>query len=247
MAGSLLYALLRAVLEAVAVARTDRRTLESEVLALRRQVQVLERQIKRVSWKPADRMILAALRERLPRSAWAGLLVRPETVLGWHRALVRRPRSAADLKRGPRADPAAGAGEPGFVALDAGSQFVVPALIVVAVAAAAVHFALPPLPLVVRRALVTPFVAVAAGIYWNVIAQVTGGHGFKLTASQAIADPHTAELILGFLIVFPPVYYAMLIYASRQVATREGVWSNGRSGTPFSLRAWSLASAGWVS
>ncbi len=57
MAGSLLYALLRAVLEAVAVARTDRRTLESEVLALRRQVQVLERQIKRVSWKPADRMI----------------------------------------------------------------------------------------------------------------------------------------------------------------------------------------------
>ncbi len=35
MAGSLLYALLRAVLEAVAVARTDRRTLEAEVLALR--------------------------------------------------------------------------------------------------------------------------------------------------------------------------------------------------------------------
>jgi len=38
-AGSLLYALLRAVLEAVAVARNDRRTLEAEVLALRRQVQ----------------------------------------------------------------------------------------------------------------------------------------------------------------------------------------------------------------
>jgi hypothetical protein len=34
-------------------------------------------------------MVLAALRERIPRSGWAGLLVKPETVLGWHRALVR--------------------------------------------------------------------------------------------------------------------------------------------------------------
>jgi hypothetical protein len=64
--------------------------LKAEVLALRRQVQVLERQIERVRWEPGDRMILAALRERLPRSAWAALLVQPETVLGWHRELVRR-------------------------------------------------------------------------------------------------------------------------------------------------------------
>ena len=35
-------------------------------------------------------MILAAFRDRLSRSGWAGLLVRPQTVLGWHRALVRR-------------------------------------------------------------------------------------------------------------------------------------------------------------
>jgi putative transposase len=64
--------------------------LRAEVLALRRQVQVLERQIKRVRWEPGDRMILAALRERLPRSAWAALLVKPETVLDGHRELVRR-------------------------------------------------------------------------------------------------------------------------------------------------------------
>ncbi len=37
---------------------------------------------------------MAALCARLPRSAWAGLLVRPETVLGWHRALVRRKWAA---------------------------------------------------------------------------------------------------------------------------------------------------------
>jgi hypothetical protein len=39
-------------------------------------------------------MVIAALRARLPSSAWAGLLVRPETVLGWHRALVRRKWAA---------------------------------------------------------------------------------------------------------------------------------------------------------
>src|SRR5215472_10176834 len=43
----------------------------------------------------ADRMILAALGRQLPANAL--LLVRPATILGWHRALVRRrgPLSAA--------------------------------------------------------------------------------------------------------------------------------------------------------
>jgi putative transposase len=36
-----------------------------------RQVQVLERQIKRVRWTPADGMVLAAVCDRLPGSAWA--------------------------------------------------------------------------------------------------------------------------------------------------------------------------------
>jgi hypothetical protein len=38
-------------------------------------------------------MVLAALRDRLPRTAWAALRVQPETVLGWHRDLVRRSDS----------------------------------------------------------------------------------------------------------------------------------------------------------
>src|SRR5437870_3205401 len=49
-------------------------------------------------------MVLAALRDRIPRSGWAGLLVRPETVLGWHRALVRR-KWAAYLRRPRRGRP----------------------------------------------------------------------------------------------------------------------------------------------
>jgi hypothetical protein len=82
------------LLDALATSHADQADLQAEVLALRRQVQVLERQIKRVRWSPGDRMVLAALRERIPRSGWAGLLVRPETVLGWHRALMRRKWAA---------------------------------------------------------------------------------------------------------------------------------------------------------
>jgi transposase len=85
----LLYSLVRVLLDAIATSQQDQAKLHAEVLALRRQVQVLERQIKRVRWTPADRMGLAALRERLPRTAWGTLPVKPETVLGWHRELVR--------------------------------------------------------------------------------------------------------------------------------------------------------------
>ena len=99
-----LYSILRILLDAIATSRRDQAKLQAEVLVLRRQVQVLERQIKRVKWTPADRMVLAALRDRLPRSAWAALRVQPETVLGWHRDLVRR-RWAGYRDRPSRARP----------------------------------------------------------------------------------------------------------------------------------------------
>jgi len=101
---SLLYSLLRALLDVIATSRGDQAQLQAEVLALRRQVQVLERQIKRLRWTPGDRMLMAALHDHLPQSAWAGLLVRPETVLGWHRTLVRR-KWAAYLRRPKRGRP----------------------------------------------------------------------------------------------------------------------------------------------
>jgi polyhydroxyalkanoate synthesis regulator phasin len=40
---SLLYSMLRVLLDVVVISRSDRAKLEAEVLALRRQVQVLER------------------------------------------------------------------------------------------------------------------------------------------------------------------------------------------------------------
>jgi putative transposase len=98
--GLLLYSLLRVLLDVLVTSHGDQAKLQAEVLALRRQVQVLERQIKRAHWSPGDRIVLAALRDRIPRSGWAGLLVKPQTVLGWQRALVRRKWAA--YRRRPR-------------------------------------------------------------------------------------------------------------------------------------------------
>src|SRR5438094_104431 len=59
----------------------------------RREVQQMGRNRQRaetwICWRPAIAMVLAALRERIPRSG-LGLLVNPEPVLGWYRALVLR-------------------------------------------------------------------------------------------------------------------------------------------------------------
>ena len=63
---------------------------EAELLLLRHELSVLRRSVKRPRLRTWDRMIMSALAMRLPRSSWGALIVGPETVLGWHRALIRR-------------------------------------------------------------------------------------------------------------------------------------------------------------
>lgn len=84
------YALARIVLDLISILGRDQAADRAELLALRQQVRVLDRQIKRVHWQPADRLILASLLSRAPTDALAGWLVRPATVIGWQRELVRR-------------------------------------------------------------------------------------------------------------------------------------------------------------
>ena len=61
-----------------------------ELLVLRHQVKVLQRQGKRPRLSRLDRVLFAATSARLPRGSWSSFLVRPETLLRWHRELVRR-------------------------------------------------------------------------------------------------------------------------------------------------------------
>ena len=73
------------------LARSDR-AKDAEILILRHQVAVLQRQVKapRLSW--ADRAVLAALARLLPSSQLRRLrlIISPHTVLRWHADLVRR-------------------------------------------------------------------------------------------------------------------------------------------------------------
>ncbi|MFI9836267.1 hypothetical protein ACIHFD_04490 [Nonomuraea sp. NPDC051941] len=71
------------------------RDKDVEILVLRHQIAILERQLgadTRVRFAPEDRALLAALLTSLPREVLRRLrlLVRPDTVLRWHRDLMKR-------------------------------------------------------------------------------------------------------------------------------------------------------------
>src|SRR5204862_3887802 len=76
---------------------------DAEILALRHQLAVLQRQLgeQRIRFEPADPAWLAALLHLLPRPSLhrLRLLVRPDTILRWHRDLLARRHAAASRPR----------------------------------------------------------------------------------------------------------------------------------------------------
>jgi hypothetical protein len=79
----------RAIQLLVLLARSNERK-EIEILVLRHELAIAQRQLGRPRPNAADRALLAALSRALPRSAWSTFSVTPKTLLRWHRQLVAR-------------------------------------------------------------------------------------------------------------------------------------------------------------
>ena len=76
---------LHVVAAAASAAFKSRATLHMENLALRHQLGVLRRSVKRPKLTLADRLLWAWLREAWSDWRSALVIVKPETVIGWHR------------------------------------------------------------------------------------------------------------------------------------------------------------------
>ncbi|MHB8246128.1 MAG: hypothetical protein ACYDGN_12395 [Acidimicrobiales bacterium] len=90
MALSFVYLLARRLLELLRVHRKSGFEKDVEILALRHQLAVLHRQVKRPRLTWSDRAFISLLARLLPRSTWSSFIVTPATILSWHRRLVRR-------------------------------------------------------------------------------------------------------------------------------------------------------------
>ena len=108
---SVVYLLVRCLLGCLRVLTGRQVSKDSELLVLRHEIAVLRRKVsrpkpgradqlggKKVRFTPPDRALLAALLHRLPRDVLKRLhlVVRPDTVLRWHRDVVARRHARRD-------------------------------------------------------------------------------------------------------------------------------------------------------
>jgi hypothetical protein len=106
---ALLLAALALVLDLLHAATRGRRDLAVEVVALRQQVRLYQRQAHRAPclsrW---DKVLLAAILTRYRALASAVVIVQPDTVIRWHREIVRRKWTLGNTaQRGRPATPVA--------------------------------------------------------------------------------------------------------------------------------------------
>lgn len=95
-------------------------------------------------------------------------------------------------------------------------------VVALAILAIAVRLRLPPLSTGIRRMLVTPYIVAAGGLFGSFIDAVTAGDVPGRLRAAAPADLGAVAPVIGFLLAFSAVFYAMLVFAPRQVAEREG-------------------------
>jgi len=85
-----IYLIFQHILGLVMLLGRTSSTKDIELLVLRHEVAVLRRSNPRPRLGWADRAVFAALVRRLPRTLRCHRLVTPNTILRWHRRLVRR-------------------------------------------------------------------------------------------------------------------------------------------------------------
>ena len=86
---SLMYLVIRMMVRLLVPDGRGEAAKDLEIVVLRHQLSVLQRQNKRPRFRRSDRAFLAAAARRLPRTRWGRFLVTPKTLLRWHRELVR--------------------------------------------------------------------------------------------------------------------------------------------------------------
>jgi putative transposase len=97
---SLVYLLFQRALAVAALRVRSREFKELEIVVLRHELAVLRRQVARPGLTEPDRVFLAAASRLLGGTGRQSLLVRPDTLLGWHRQLVRRQWTYAGRRPG---------------------------------------------------------------------------------------------------------------------------------------------------
>ena len=90
MALSFVYRLLRRLFGLLRVHRMGAFSKDAEILVLRHQLAVLRRQGGRPRISRSDRALVALVASLVRRERWRAFRVTPQTVLDWHRRLVRR-------------------------------------------------------------------------------------------------------------------------------------------------------------
>src|SRR5262249_48285444 len=97
MVRSLMALILRRVL--IWLVRRKEHAKDLEIVVLRHQRHVLRRHVGRPRFGWSDRLFLATASCHLARETWRAFLVTPQTVLRWHRELVRRKWSRGPGRR----------------------------------------------------------------------------------------------------------------------------------------------------
>jgi putative transposase len=105
---SIVYLLVRCLLDCLTVLTRRQASKDAELLVLRHENAVLRRQVGRVRYQSADRLWLAALSRLIPRRRWGEVFpVTPATLLAWHRRLVARRWDYTSRRRPGRPSTAA--------------------------------------------------------------------------------------------------------------------------------------------